>query len=120
MSPISAAIVNASTHPIPGTVSNSGTYGWLAPPALSSRLISAIRRSRSSISSRLASIVERHGCGTSKRSSSSRPATPNRSVTGQGVPEGDHRRVDAALQAGLVLDQVHPEARLLTLAPHPG
>jgi hypothetical protein len=32
MSPISAAIVNASTHPIPGTVKSSGTYGWSAPP----------------------------------------------------------------------------------------
>jgi hypothetical protein len=35
-----------------------------------------------------------------------------------GMPEGDHRRMDAALQAGLVLDQVQPEARLLALAPH--
>jgi hypothetical protein len=31
--------------------------------------------------------VPRHGCGTSSRSSSSRPATPNRSVTGQGCPK---------------------------------
>jgi hypothetical protein len=30
MSPISAAIVNASTQPIPGTVKTNGTYGWSA------------------------------------------------------------------------------------------
>ena len=39
------------------------------------------------MSSRLASTVPRHGCGTSRRSSSSRPATPNRSLTGHGCPK---------------------------------
>ena len=39
------------------------------------------------MSRRLASTVPRHGCGTSRRSSNSRPATPNRSVTGHGRPK---------------------------------
>ena len=39
------------------------------------------------MSRRLASTVPRHGCGMSRRSSSSRPATPNRSVTGHGCPK---------------------------------
>jgi hypothetical protein len=35
------------------------------------------------------------------------------------VPEGDQRRVDAVLEHRAVLDQMHPKARLLTLAPDP-
>jgi len=35
MSPISAAIVKASTQAISGTVKSSGTYGWSTPVARS-------------------------------------------------------------------------------------
>src|SRR3954453_716440 len=35
------------------------------------------------------------------------------------VPEGDQRRVDAMLEHRAVLDQMHPKARQLTLAPDP-
>ena len=42
MSPISEAIVNASTHPIPGAVNSKGTYRWSAPDRFSSRSISTI------------------------------------------------------------------------------
>src|SRR3954465_2273446 len=38
MSPISAAIANASSQPIPGTVSSSGIYGGSAPPRRNWRL----------------------------------------------------------------------------------
>ena len=66
---------------------------------------------------RLASTVPRHGCGTSRRSSSSRPATPNGSVTGHGCPKEISVGVDAMLEHRAVLDQMHPKASLLALAP---
>jgi hypothetical protein len=40
--PIWAAIVKATTQPIPGTVRSSGMWGWSAWLALSRRLTSAI------------------------------------------------------------------------------
>jgi hypothetical protein len=61
MSPISAAIVSASTQLIPGTVQSNGTWRWSAPRRRSSRSQSVISRSSSSISRRLASIVACHG-----------------------------------------------------------
>jgi hypothetical protein len=53
----------------------------------------------------------RQGCGIASRSSSCRPATPNRSVTRARVPERDQRRVDAVLEHRTVLDQMQPEPR---------
>jgi hypothetical protein len=47
----------------------------------------AICNSRSSISPRLTSTLRRHGSGVSRRSSRSRPASPNRSLTGHGCPK---------------------------------
>jgi hypothetical protein len=55
--------------------------------ALDCTVIRAICSSRLSISPRLTSTWRRHGSGISKRSSSSRPASPNKSETGQGCPK---------------------------------
>ena len=62
----------------------------------------------------------RHGSGTSSRSSSLRPSTPNRSVTGQGRPKLIRRRVDPVLQHRAVLDQVKAKAGQLALLSNPG
>jgi hypothetical protein len=82
MLPISVAIGNPTSQPTPGAVINIGTYRWWAPSRLSSRVSVAI----SSISNRLASTFPRHGSETARLSSSSRPATPNRSDIGHDLP----------------------------------
>ena len=60
--------------------------------------------------------LRRHESGIASRSSSSRPAWPNRSETGHGLPEGHQRRVDAVLERRAMPDQMQPVARELALA----
>jgi hypothetical protein len=73
-----------------------------------------------SISSTLAVMLPRQGSRTWSRASSSRPAAPKRSVTGQGFHEVDQGRVDPVLERRLVLDQVEAKAGELALFPDPG
>src|SRR3954452_9878423 len=58
----------------------------------------------------------RHGSGSSMRSSSSRPACPNRSDTGHGCPKATRPAWIAVLQRRAMADQVQPIAGELALA----
>jgi hypothetical protein len=69
------------------------------------------------MSSRLGSTVRRHGSGSARRSSSSRPASPNRQIRDRTrVPEGHQCRVDAVLERRAVTDQMQAEPSRLALA----
>ena len=61
----------------------------------------------------------RQGSGRSRLASSSRPATPKRSVTGQGRPKLISAEWIRFLSCASVLDQVEAEASQLALSPHP-
>ena len=88
MSPISAAIVNAE-HPADPRHGRQqrdvGVVGAAGPQLALDRVDLGLRGRRSARGWRRPSA--RHGSGISRRSSSSRPSSPNRSVTGQGCPK---------------------------------
>src|SRR4051794_35121375 len=68
------------------------------------------------MSCRLTSMLPRHGSGIARRSSSSRPAWPNRSETGHGCPKAIKDAWMRVLQRRAVTDQMQAKTRELALA----
>ena len=87
ISPISAAIVNARTQPIPGALIEERDVGMLRVAGPQPAVDGVDLALEVVDQSKRGGDVRAPGLGDLQRSSSSLPSTPNRSETGQGRPK---------------------------------